>query len=164
MKIKPIHSEEDYQEALNQLESIFHAELGTEEGDQAEILSILIEKYEDQHYPIPKPDIKDKDLEVDFNYVYELVKEATTVENKGTLAEKGLKLNEEVGELSAELLKLVEYKYTTDSREVIMEKALLESVDSLIMIFDIMIKLGFTKDQIVDMSEKQINKWLNYIK
>ena len=45
-----------------------------------------------------------------------------------------------------------------------MEKALLESVDSLIMIFDIMIKLGFTKDQIVEMAEKQVNKWLNYIK
>lgn len=163
MKISPIHTEEDYEKAIAQLESIFHAEIGTEEGNQAEILSILIEKYEDEHYPIPKPELQDKDLEFDFNYIYELVKQTASVEN-GTIVEKGLKLNEEVGELSAELLKLVQYKHTTDSHEVIMEKALLESVDSLIMIFDIMIKLGFTKDQIVEMAEKQVNKWLNYIK
>jgi hypothetical protein len=163
MKIKPIHNETEYEEALTQLESIFHAEIGTEEGDQAEILSILIEKYEDEHYPIPLPNNEEKDLEFDFNYIYELVKQTSSAEN-GSIVEKGLKLNEEVGELSAELLKIVGYKHTTDSHDVIMEKALLESVDSLIMIFDIMIKLGFTKDQIVEMAEKQVNKWLNYIK
>lgn len=163
MKIKPIHNEEDYQEALRQLESIFHAELGTEEGDKAEILSILIEKYEDVHYPIPKTESQEKDLEFDFNYIYELVKETSSIE-KGTLVEKGLKLNEEVGELSAELLKLVEYKHTNETKDQIMKNALGESVDSLIMVFDIMIKLGFTKDEIVETAEKQINKWLNYIK
>ena len=162
MKIKPIHNEEDYQEALSQLESIFHADLGTEDGDRAEILSILIEKYEDIHYPISESE--SEGAELDFNYIYELVREAASIEQRGTLVEKGLKLNEEVGELSAELLKLSGYKHTTDSHDIIMEKALLESVDSLIMIFDVMIKLGFTKDQIVEMSEKQVNKWLNYIK
>ncbi len=162
MKIKPIHNEDDYQNALKQLESVFHAELDTEEGEQLEILSILIEKYEEEKELSTPRAIKEREL--NFNYVYELVKEASYLEKKGTISEKGLKLNEEVGELSAELLKLVGYKYTTDSHEVIMEKALLESVDSLIMIFDLMIDLGFTKEQIVDMSEQQIKKWLNYIK
>ena len=163
MKIKPIRNEQDYEEALRELETIFNAELGTEDGDRAEILSILIEKYEDEHYPIPKPTLEDKDLEYDFNYIYELVKQ-TASEEKGSLVEKGLKLNEEVGELSAELLKLVEYKHTRESKEQIMQNALLESVDSLIMVFDIMIKLGLSKDEIVETAEKQINKWLNYIK
>jgi hypothetical protein len=31
------------------------------------------------------------------------------------------------------------------------------------MIFDIMTQMGFTKEQICDMSEKQVNKWLKNI-
>jgi len=34
----------------------------------------------------------------------------------------------------------------------------------MIMIFGIMVQLGFTKQQIVEMTESQINKWLTYIK
>ncbi len=56
MKIKAIKSEEDYQQALNRLEKIFHAKPDTQEGDEAEVLSILIEKYEDDHFPIGLPD------------------------------------------------------------------------------------------------------------
>jgi HTH-type transcriptional regulator/antitoxin HigA len=56
MKIKAIKTEQDYNEALKRLEVIFHAETDTPEGDEAEVLSILIEKYEDEHYPIGMPD------------------------------------------------------------------------------------------------------------
>ena len=56
MNIRLLKTEEDYQEALDRLEQIFHAPLDTKEGDEAEILSILIEKYEDEHYPIDPPD------------------------------------------------------------------------------------------------------------
>src|SRR5680860_539543 len=56
MDIKAIKSEEDYDRALARLETIFHAEMDTPEGDEAEVLSILIEKYEDEHYPIGMPD------------------------------------------------------------------------------------------------------------
>lgn len=56
MNIKPIRSETDYQEALARLELIFDAKLGSLEGDELEILGMLIEKYEDEHYPIPLPD------------------------------------------------------------------------------------------------------------
>jgi HTH-type transcriptional regulator/antitoxin HigA len=41
---------------LARLEDIFHAEIDTPAGDEAEVLSILIEKYEDEHYPIGMPD------------------------------------------------------------------------------------------------------------
>lgn len=56
MKIKPIKSEQDYEKALERLETIFDATPNTNEGDEAEILSMLIENYENQHYPIEAPD------------------------------------------------------------------------------------------------------------
>lgn len=56
MKIKPIKTEKDYKAALERLEVIFDAKKGTELGDELEILGILIEKYEDNHFPIELPD------------------------------------------------------------------------------------------------------------
>lgn len=56
MNIRIIKSEENYQKALKRLEEIFDAIPDTPEGDEAELLSILIEKYEDEHYPIDAPD------------------------------------------------------------------------------------------------------------
>ena len=56
MEIKPIKSELDYRNALNRLELIFDAAVNTKEGDEAEILSLLIENYENEHYPIEAPD------------------------------------------------------------------------------------------------------------
>jgi len=56
MNIKAIKTEADYNQSLKRLEKIFHAQPDTEEVDEAEILSILIEKYEDEHYPIEAPD------------------------------------------------------------------------------------------------------------
>jgi len=56
MEVKAIKTEQDYNQALKRLEKIFHAEIDTPEGDEAEVLSILIEKYEDDYYPIGMPD------------------------------------------------------------------------------------------------------------
>lgn len=56
MKIKPIKNEDDYQNALKRLEEIFDAKRGTDEGDELEILSILIDNYENEHFPIEMPD------------------------------------------------------------------------------------------------------------
>lgn len=56
MKLKPIKSEQDYQAALDRLEVIFDAHPGTEDSDELEILGMLIEKYEREHYPIELPD------------------------------------------------------------------------------------------------------------
>ncbi len=56
MNIKVIKTEDDYQQALKRLEVIFDAPIDSPEGDEAEILSILIEKFEDEHYPIGPPD------------------------------------------------------------------------------------------------------------
>ncbi len=56
MNISPINNEQDYQSALNRLEQIFDAERDSIEGNELEILGILIEKYENEHYPIAYPD------------------------------------------------------------------------------------------------------------
>jgi HTH-type transcriptional regulator/antitoxin HigA len=56
MKISPIRNEKDYQKALNRLEDIFDAKKGTEKGDELEILSILIDRYENENFPIGMPD------------------------------------------------------------------------------------------------------------
>ena len=55
MKITPIRNEKDYQKALERLEDIFEAKKGTEEGDELEILSILIDTYENENFPIGMP-------------------------------------------------------------------------------------------------------------
>ena len=56
MNIQPIKSNKDYEEALKRLETIFDAPLNTKEGDEAEIISLLIENYENQYHPIEAPD------------------------------------------------------------------------------------------------------------
>lgn len=56
MKLTPVRTEKDYQNALKRLEKIFDAKKGTEQGDELEILSILIDKYENENFPIDMPD------------------------------------------------------------------------------------------------------------
>ncbi|MGB0165595.1 MAG: helix-turn-helix domain-containing protein [Luteibaculum sp.] len=56
MKISPIKNEVDYRQALQRLELIFDAKKGSEKGDELEVLSILIEKYESENFPIGMPD------------------------------------------------------------------------------------------------------------
>ncbi len=56
MNIKPIKTAADYEAALKEIESLFDAKPGTHEGDRMEILSILVEAYEDDRYDIPAPD------------------------------------------------------------------------------------------------------------
>ncbi|MDC8001991.1 helix-turn-helix domain-containing protein [Aequorivita todarodis] len=56
MEIKAIKTEKDYRKALDRLKTIFHADEDTPNGDEAEVLSILIEKYEDENFPIGMPD------------------------------------------------------------------------------------------------------------
>ena len=50
MTVKPIKTKKDYYQAVERLEKIFDAKKGSSEGDELEVLSILIEKYEDEHF------------------------------------------------------------------------------------------------------------------
>lgn len=56
MNLKPIKTKKDYQQALDRLELIFDAKKGTKEGDELEILGILIDLYENEHFRIDLPD------------------------------------------------------------------------------------------------------------
>ena len=56
MEHKVIKTEEEYNQALKRLEVIFDAELGTAEGDELDLLSLLIDNYEKIHFPIDLPD------------------------------------------------------------------------------------------------------------
>lgn len=47
-----ITSEDEYEKVLARIEEIFHSKPGTPEGDELVYLVNLVEKYEDEHYPI----------------------------------------------------------------------------------------------------------------
>lgn len=56
MNIKPIRSDADYQLALMRLDEVFDAPVGSSEGDEADVLALLVDEYEKKHYPIDAPD------------------------------------------------------------------------------------------------------------
>ena len=56
MNIEPIKTEDDYQAALSRLDEIFDAPDGTPESDELDILGLLVDEYEKEHYPIDSPD------------------------------------------------------------------------------------------------------------
>jgi len=75
MNIKPIKTKADYEIALARTMELMDAELDTPEGDELDVLGILIEAYESKNFPISKPNpietirfrmeqygLKDKDL------------------------------------------------------------------------------------------------------
>ena len=56
LKLKSIRTEEEYKAALARIDEIFHAEVGTPEGEELDELADLVESYQDKHYPIGLPD------------------------------------------------------------------------------------------------------------
>ena len=56
MNIKPIKTSKDYGKALKRIEKLWGCKKNTPAGDEFEILLTLVEKYEDEHYPIGPPD------------------------------------------------------------------------------------------------------------
>lgn len=55
-EFRPLRTEADYREALNEIERLFDVQQNTPSGDRLEILTTLVEAYEQQHYPILPPD------------------------------------------------------------------------------------------------------------
>lgn len=56
MNIKPIKTELDYQVALKRFEILFDYPIGAPESDEADILALLIDEFENKNYPINAPD------------------------------------------------------------------------------------------------------------
>ncbi len=56
MTIKPIKTKKDYVAAMSRLEAIFDSKPDTPEGDELEVLGILVDSYEKQDHSIGYPD------------------------------------------------------------------------------------------------------------
>jgi HTH-type transcriptional regulator/antitoxin HigA len=56
MQLKPIKTGTDHEAALKEIERLWNAEEGTPDGDRLEILTTLVEAYEEANFPIDIPD------------------------------------------------------------------------------------------------------------
>ena len=56
MNIRLIRTEEDLNAAFARMDELWGAAMGTPEGDELEVLALLIEKYEDERHPMPPSD------------------------------------------------------------------------------------------------------------
>jgi HTH-type transcriptional regulator / antitoxin HigA len=58
MEIRPIHTKANYKTALKIVSALVDADpkRGTPDGDRLEVMGVLVEAYEAQHYPVALPD------------------------------------------------------------------------------------------------------------
>ncbi|HQE39729.1 MAG TPA: transcriptional regulator [Zoogloea sp.] len=56
MDIKPIKTDEDYSAALEEIERLMDAQPNTPEGDRLDVLTTLVDAWEEKRYPIEEPD------------------------------------------------------------------------------------------------------------
>jgi len=56
MDITPIRTDQDHRAALEEVDRLWGAPTGTEDGDKLDIILALIEKYEESRWPIDVPD------------------------------------------------------------------------------------------------------------
>jgi len=54
--VKLIETEEEYNEAVKRLDALFDAPVGSAEAKEADVLTLLINQFEEEHYPIDEPD------------------------------------------------------------------------------------------------------------
>lgn len=55
MELKPIKTEADYEAALAKIDELWEAGLGSSEGDLLDVLTTLVEAYEEKQHPILPP-------------------------------------------------------------------------------------------------------------
>jgi HTH-type transcriptional regulator / antitoxin HigA len=68
MEIHPIRTEADYDAAVAEIERLWSAEPGTDDGDKLDILATLVERYENERWPIDTSRVDPVDL---LNYLIE---------------------------------------------------------------------------------------------
>ena len=51
MEIRPIRNDDDHAAAIREIERLWGAAAGSEEGDKLDILATLVERYEDRRWP-----------------------------------------------------------------------------------------------------------------
>jgi len=57
--VRPIRNDADHAAALRRIEELWEAPEGSEEGDELEVLALLVSVYEDARWPIDAPDAVD---------------------------------------------------------------------------------------------------------
>ena len=56
MRLKPIRNDRELNRALERIDELWGAKSGTPKGDELDILMLLVEKYEEEHFAIPASD------------------------------------------------------------------------------------------------------------
>lgn len=56
MNIRPIRNDQDHAAALREIERMWGAEPGTPEGDTLDVLATLVDRYEEERFPLPEAD------------------------------------------------------------------------------------------------------------
>lgn len=56
MELKPIRSRKEYLAALAEVERLWDAPARSPEADRLDVVAMLIERYEQEHFPIAEPD------------------------------------------------------------------------------------------------------------
>lgn len=56
MSVTSIKNRDDYHLALKRIDELFEAEHNTPEGDELETLVTLVEKYEEEKFPMAEPE------------------------------------------------------------------------------------------------------------
>ena len=68
MEIRPIRSQADSDAVVAEIERLWDADPGTDDGDKLDILATLVEKYENEHWPIDISRVDPVDM---LNYLIE---------------------------------------------------------------------------------------------
>ena len=56
MRLKPIRNDRELDRALERVDELWGAKPGTPQGDELDVLMLLVEKYEEEHFAIPASD------------------------------------------------------------------------------------------------------------
>jgi len=56
MKLKPVKNDRELNRALKRIDELWGTKPNTPRGDELDVLMLLVEKYEDEHYAIPSSD------------------------------------------------------------------------------------------------------------
>jgi len=56
MNLKPVKNKVQLNRALKRIDELWGTKQNTKKGDELDILMLLVEKYEEEHYPIPPSD------------------------------------------------------------------------------------------------------------
>lgn len=56
MTIRPIRNERDHERALKRIQALMSAKVGTDDGDELDVLATLVDAYEANNFPVDSPD------------------------------------------------------------------------------------------------------------